>query len=100
MEDEEQSSPDGETSLRQKPKIIPSRVSRDATSEAVLSFFNTPVGMTALNGVSEQVTKTAEYAVYALQGILISWVTKRILVDVLDMVMKINETRNALLKKS
>ena len=84
-----------------KPKILPhnSRVSRDATGDAVLNFFNTPVGMTALNNVSDEATKTARYAIYALQGILVSWVTKRILLDVLDMIMKINETRNALLKK-
>ena len=82
-----------------KPKILPhnSRVSRDATGDAVLNFFNTPVGMTALNNVSDEATKTARYAIYALQGILASWATKRILLDVLDMVMKINETRNALL---
>ncbi len=82
-----------------KPKILPhkSRVSRDATSEAVLNSFNTPTGIDALNGVSSDVTKTARYAVFALQGILVSWVTKRVLLDVLDMVMKINETRNALL---
>jgi hypothetical protein len=90
MEDEEP--------ISQSP--IPQRRTRDATSEAVLNFFNTPVGMAALNGVSEEATATAKYAIFALQGILATWVTKRILLDVLDMVMKINETRNALIKKT
>ncbi len=81
------------------PVPIPQRRTKDTTGQAVLNFFNTPVGMAALNGVSEEATATARYAIYALQGILASWVTKRILLDVLDMVMKIYETKNFIQKK-
>lgn len=70
--------------------------SKDATSEAILGFFNTPVGMNALNGVSEQATQTASVAVYGLMAVITSWAIRRVLVDIIDTAMKAIEVKNAL----
>jgi hypothetical protein len=75
------------------------RKSRDATSEGILGFFATPVGMAALNGVSEQATQTAKIAVYGLMGIVTSWAIRRVLADIIDTAMKAIELKNALEKK-
>ena len=73
--------------------------SKDATSEALIGFFNTPVGITALNGVSEQATQTASVAVYGVMAIVTSWAIKRVLGDIIETALKAIELKNALEKK-
>ena len=75
------------------------RKSKDATTDALLGFFNTPAGTTALNGVQEQVTQTASITLYAGTTIIVSWVFRRILSDIVDMVLKGLELKAALEKK-
>ena len=73
--------------------------SRDATTDALLGFFNTPAGSNALNGVQEQVTSTASITLYAGTTIIVSWVLKRVFSDIVDIVLKGLEMKNALEKK-
>ena len=73
--------------------------SRDATAEILMGFFNTPAGSTALNGVQEQVTSTASITLYAGTTIIVSWVIKRVVSDIVDIILKGMEVKNALEKK-
>lgn len=75
------------------------RKSKDATTDALLGFFNTPAGSTALNGVQEQVTNTASITLYAGTTIIVSWVIKRVVSDLVDIFLKGMEVKNALEKK-
>ena len=64
---------------------------KDVTTDTILNFFNTPVGILAMNSVQAQATTTAAISLYSLNAVLLFWVAKRIVSDVVDIMLKIKQ---------
>ncbi len=86
----------GERKIMEK-NITKTKIKRRNDRRAFRIF--PPAGTTALNGVQEQVTQTASITLYAGTTIIVSWVFRRVLSDIVDMVLKGLELKNALEKK-
>ena len=72
---------------------------KSAETEAIVNGLTNPAISAALAASSEQVLTTVSIALYGLTTVLVSYVVKRVLADIIETALKAIELKNALEKK-